>query len=117
MSKVRPGRWSHGRGGVTLGASRRSAVYVVALARRIGASGRLGAQTRGRFMDRLFRAGVPLVFGLSILGCRESPTRAKPCAADLQTVTLAELRGTTLRATGNGGCVNADITAAEGRYL
>src|SRR5688500_10682522 len=68
-------------------------------------------------MDRFFRAGALLVFGLSILGCREGPTRPSTCSADLQTVTLAELRGTTLRASDNGGCVNADITAAEGRYL
>ena len=68
-------------------------------------------------MDRSLRAGVGLVFGVSILGCREGPTRPSECAADAQTVTLAEVRGTTLRAAGNGGCIDADITAAEGRYL
>ena len=68
-------------------------------------------------MDRSFRAGAALVFGLGILGCREGPTRPSECLADPQTVTLAQLRGTTLRASGNGGCVDADVTAAEGRYL
>ena len=68
-------------------------------------------------MDRSFRAGAGLVIGLSILGCREGPTRPSECDADPQTVTLAELRGTTVRASGNGGCVAAEITAAEGRYL
>ena len=68
-------------------------------------------------MDRSLRGGAALVFGLSILGCREGPTRPSECVADVQSVTLAELRGTTLRASGNGGCIDADITAAEGRYL
>ena len=68
-------------------------------------------------MNKILRAGAAVVFGTTIVACREGPTRPSQCTADAQVVTLAPLQGTTLRASGNGGCVNADITAADGRYL
>ncbi len=69
-------------------------------------------------MDRSFRAGVALVLGLASVGCREKGTTTlSECSAEPQSVALAELRGTTLRAAASGGCVNADLTEATGQYL
>ena len=69
-------------------------------------------------MNSTFRAGVALVVGLGSMGCREKgPTRLSECSADPEAVALAELRGTTLRAAANGGCVNADLTQPSAQYL
>ena len=68
-------------------------------------------------MDRLLRAGTALALALGAAGCREGSTALPKCSPDVQPVALAELGGTTLRATGNGGCVEADLTAPAARYL
>lgn len=68
-------------------------------------------------MDRSVRVGMTLTLGLAAAACRDGGTTPATCAPDTQTVSLAALRGTTLRANGNGGCVEVELGVADGQYL
>ena len=65
-------------------------------------------------MARYHRLGLLLLVGA--LGCRDKPTGLRECTTSAGTVALQELRGATVRAVENGGCVDADLASA-GRYL
>lgn len=68
-------------------------------------------------MARSIRLGAALTISLAALGCRESGTEPRECSTDAQSVSLQPLSGTTLRASATGGCVNAELAPASGRYL
>ena len=63
------------------------------------------------------RYAFAIVLGTALGGCRESATELAQCSSATQFVAIDELRGATVRAATSGGCVNANLTAGDGRYI